>query len=125
MPAQSTARLDITRTGVLHPLRAGRREELDELVVLLYDELREIAHPPRVARDDASTLATTALVHEAYLELVDARDARWNDRAHFLSFRGLTHDEIAAALGVTVRTVRAVECDRGKAPMLLRELLAS
>lgn len=177
---------------LLSQLRAGSREALDHITGLVYDELREIARRHRRARDNASSLATTALVHEAYLKLVDQSQATWNDRAHFLAlaavamrhiltdrakarfaakrggsrvaitldeeliaaedqpdallqiddalrrldevddrlarivecrfFGGLTNEEIARVLGVTVRTV-----ERGwvKARMLLRDELTS
>ena len=72
------------RTDFLGELRSGRREALDQLIVTMYDELRQIAHRHR-ARDGAATLTTTALVHEAYLKLVDQSRAQWNDRAHFLA----------------------------------------
>lgn len=72
-------------TDVLTQLRSGRREVLDTLIVTLYDELRDIAHRHRMRRGDDATLVTTALVHEAYLKLVDQSRARWNDRAHFLA----------------------------------------
>lgn len=70
---------------VLAALRTGGRETLDRLIPLLYKELREIAHRHLIVRGDGATLATTALVHEAYLKLVDQSQARWNDRAHFLA----------------------------------------
>src|SRR4029079_820936 len=73
-----------THDDILDRLRSGKRAELDELTSLLYNELREIAHRHHAARGD-DTLATTALVHEAYLKLVDQSRARWNDRAHFLA----------------------------------------
>ena len=175
----------------LDALRSGSREALDRLTATLYHELREIAHRHGARRDPAETLATTALVHEVYLKLVDQSRAGWNDRAHFLSvaaiamrhilldrakarvrlkrggteqavtldeesagavddavallemdealerlaeidprlarvvecrfFGSLTHEEIAEALGVTVRTV---ERDWAKARLLLRVELA-
>jgi RNA polymerase sigma factor (TIGR02999 family) len=73
---------------VLEQLRGGR-ESLDRLIVTLYDELREIAHRHRAARGEVETIATTALVHEAYLKLVDQSSARWNDRAHFLALAAI------------------------------------
>lgn len=72
-------------TDLIEQLRGGGREALDELTVILYKELREIAHRHRAARREDNTLATTALVHEAYLKLVDQSRAQWNDRVHFLS----------------------------------------
>jgi RNA polymerase sigma factor (TIGR02999 family) len=51
----------------------------------MYEELRRLAHQ-RLRRDEWShTLDTTALVHDAYLKLVDIRLARFQDRAHFLA----------------------------------------
>lgn len=74
---------------VLAALRSGDRDTLNSLVPLLYDELRAIAsrHLARGRRIGAQegTLATTALVNEAYLKLVDQAQAKWNDRAHFLA----------------------------------------
>ena len=85
-----------SRTDFLDVLRIGRREELDRITALLYDELREIAHRHRVARRDNGTLATTALVHEAYLKLVDQSRAEWNDRAHFLALAAVAMRHILA-----------------------------
>ena len=81
---------------LLEQLRSGRREALDALTVLLYAELREIAHRHRAIRDDASTLPTTAIVHEAYLKLVDQSRAAWTDRAHFLSLAAVAMRHILA-----------------------------
>ena len=52
---------------------------------MVYDELREIAH--RQLRNERSghTLSTTALVHEAYLRLVNVNQVQWKDRAHFVA----------------------------------------
>ena len=52
---------------------------------LLYDPLRRIAHRRLTQERSDHTLGTTALVHEAYLDLVDGNRATWNDRAHFLA----------------------------------------
>ena len=81
---------------LLEELRSGHREALDRITVLVYDELREIAHRHRLARNDNGTLATTALVHEAYLKLVDQSRARWNDRAHFLALAAVAMRHILA-----------------------------
>lgn len=55
----------------------------DELLPLVYDELRRLA-AARLAREQAGqTLQATALVHEAYLRLVGSGSNRWNSRAHF------------------------------------------
>lgn len=70
---------------LLDDLRAGRREALDELFPLVYDELRELAHRQRRGWKGDDTLDTAALVHEAYLKLVDQRRATWDTEAHFLA----------------------------------------
>jgi len=61
----------------------GHREALTELTPLVYSELRRLAnHYFRSERPD-HTLQPTALVHEAYLRLVDQTSVRWENRAHF------------------------------------------
>ena len=72
-------------TDLLISLSNGNREALNELVPLVYDELRRIARLKlRLERPD-HTLDTTALVHEAYLKLIRLDLVRWQSRAHFLS----------------------------------------
>lgn len=73
-----------TRANVLEELRTGGQESLDRLFPLVYRELRTIAHR-HVASRKNGTLATTELVHEAYLKLVDQSRAQWRDRAHFFA----------------------------------------
>src|SRR5260370_31154535 len=62
---------------------AGGRAALDELVPLVYDELRGLASAYLARERHGHTLQTTALVHEAYLKLVDQRRVQWQNRAHF------------------------------------------
>jgi RNA polymerase sigma factor (TIGR02999 family) len=177
-------------TDVLTALRTGGGESLDRVIPLVYQELRVMAHRQIASRGRGGTLQTTALVHEAYLKLVDQSRADWRDRAHFLAvasiamrhvlvdrakarlalkrggalrritldeqeigvddqpdalvqldealqrlgdveprlvrvvecrfFGGLTEEEIAEALGLTVRTVQR---DWAKARMMLRRAL--
>jgi RNA polymerase sigma factor (TIGR02999 family) len=61
------------------------RDSLDRLVVVLYTELRQIAHRHLSRRRDGATLNTTALVHEAYLKLEVQSRAEGHDRVHFLA----------------------------------------
>lgn len=70
-------------TEFLADLRSGRREALDQILPLLYHELRRAARRELAARP-SDTLSTTALVHELYLKLAHARRPDWRDRAHFL-----------------------------------------
>jgi RNA polymerase sigma factor (TIGR02999 family) len=73
---------DVTR--LLLDLSNGRREATDELLPLVYAQLRDLA--ARLLRNERPdhTLQPTALVHEAYLRLVDQRVGTWENRAHFL-----------------------------------------
>ncbi len=74
---------DITR--LLVAAREGESSAMDELFPLVYDELHGMAHGRLRRRSPGQTLNTTALVHEAYLKLVDQTRAQWNDRSHFLA----------------------------------------
>ena len=53
--------------------------------MLVYDELRRLAHGYMKRERSGHTLQTSALVHEAFLKLVDQKDARWQNRAHFFA----------------------------------------
>lgn len=76
-------------TGLLRAWRGGDRAALDELLPLVYDELRRIArrHMARERRDH--TLQPTALVHEAFGRLIDATTP-WEDRVHFFAVAATT-----------------------------------
>lgn len=95
-----------TPTDVLTELRLGRREAVDRLVPLVYEELRSIAHRQLALRGRGGTLATTELIHEAYLKLVDQSRAQWKDRAHFLALASVA--------------MRHVLVDRAKARVALK-----
>lgn len=58
---------------------------MDQVVPQVYDELRRIAHRYLRGEQTGHTLSTTALVHEAYIRLVDAEQLTWEDRNHFLA----------------------------------------
>ncbi|MET0754246.1 MAG: sigma-70 family RNA polymerase sigma factor, partial [Pyrinomonadaceae bacterium] len=70
-------------TKILNTLNDDNREVLDTLVPLVYKELHMQAH--RYLRSERAnhTLQTTALINEAYLRLVEQKDMRWQNRAHF------------------------------------------
>ena len=70
-------------TQLLTDYRTGKREALDELLPLVYDELHRIAARYLRAERREHTLQPTALVNEAYLRLVDQRNVDWQNRAHF------------------------------------------
>jgi RNA polymerase sigma factor (TIGR02999 family) len=72
-------------TERLLAIRGGDREALNQLMPLVYDRLRAIAHARLQGRDPGASLETTGLVHEAYLRLVDQSRADWRDRGHFFA----------------------------------------
>jgi RNA polymerase sigma factor (TIGR02999 family) len=72
-------------TTLLTAWRRGNRVALDELFPLVYEDLRRRAHRCLRAEAAGHTLTTTALVHEAYLKLIDGERVQWEDRAHFLA----------------------------------------
>ena len=71
-------------TQILEDWKNGRREALDRLLPIVYDELRRVAH--RLLQSEyAETLPTTALVHEAYLKLVNQHSVDWENRGQFFA----------------------------------------
>lgn len=70
-------------THLLKQAQAGNRQSLDEFLPLVYDELKRIA-AYKISLERANhTLQATALVHEAYLRLIDQHSVDWQNRAHF------------------------------------------
>ena len=72
-------------TRLLQDWSDGRREALDQLLPLVYDELRRLAHSYLTRERPDHTLQTTALVHEAYLKLIDQHSVNWQNRAQFFA----------------------------------------
>jgi RNA polymerase sigma factor (TIGR02999 family) len=73
-------------TRVLSAIDQGEPDAAAQLLPLVYDELRKLAAQKLAQERPGQTLQATALVHEAYLRLVDAPDARpWNSRGHFFA----------------------------------------
>jgi len=70
-------------TQLLLQLSGGNHEVAGELVPLIYAELKRIAGGQLRKERPGHTLQATALVHEAYLKLVDQRGVTWQSRAHF------------------------------------------
>lgn len=63
----------------------GKDAVFDQLLPLVYDDLRRIAHRQLQRERMSHTLCTTDLVHESYLNLVNRTHCSWNDRAHFFA----------------------------------------
>jgi RNA polymerase sigma-70 factor, ECF subfamily len=72
-------------TQILHEFRQGNQDARDRLVPLVYRELRRIAKAHMRRECAIHSLQPTALVHEAYLRLIDIRRIEWQDRAHFFA----------------------------------------
>jgi RNA polymerase sigma factor (TIGR02999 family) len=117
----------------------GDPHALEELMPLVYRELRRLAHG-RLGRERADhTLQTTALVHEAYLRLVDQQEANWQNRAQFFAvaaqmMRRILVDYARArqygkrggdAQNVELDEAMVVSRDRATAVVALDELLMS
>ena len=78
----------LQQTGVTELLvnwSNGDQEALNKLIPLVYDELHKLARRYLRRERPDHTLQTTALVHEAYLKLVDQREANWENRVHFFA----------------------------------------
>jgi RNA polymerase sigma factor (TIGR02999 family) len=73
-------------TRILHQLDQGDPSAAEQLLPLVYDELRKLAAERMAQEKPGQTLQATALVHEAYLRLVDVEKAQhWNSRGHFFA----------------------------------------
>jgi len=72
-------------TQLLQAWRDGDESALDKLMPLVYKELRQLAHHYMLGERRGHLLQTSALVNEAYLQLIDARQVEWQDRAHFFA----------------------------------------
>src|SRR5207302_9315583 len=75
---------DVTR--ILSAIEQGDPRAAEQLLPLVYDELRKLAAEKMANERPGQTLEATALVHEAYLRLVDVKQAQhWNGRGHFFA----------------------------------------
>jgi len=77
-------------TQLLREASNGNRQSLDQLLPLVYQELRSLADSFMRRERSSHTLQPTALVHEAYIRLIDQRNVNWEDRAHFMSIAAET-----------------------------------
>jgi RNA polymerase sigma factor (TIGR02999 family) len=87
-------------TELLRAWSGGDQTALEELIPIVEAELRRLARIYMSRERIGHTLQTTALVNEAFLRLVDARNVRWQDRAHFL--------------GISARLMRRVLVDHAR-----------
>lgn len=108
-------------SALLKQWEGGDRQAFDQLMAHLYQDIHAIA--VRTLRSERQlTISPTALVHEAYLRLVNLTEMRWQDRAHFLSMASrLTRQ----ALVDEARRFRAEKRDGGKSVTLSDENLGA
>ena len=89
-------------TRILSQIEQGDPSAAEQLLPLIYDELRSLAAKRLVQEKSGQTLQATALVHEAYLRLVDNSKAQhWNSRGHFF--------------GAAAQAMRRILVERGSA----------
>src|SRR5450432_3008828 len=74
---------DVTR--ILSAIEQGDSQAAEQLLPLVYTELRRLAAQKLAREAPGQTLQATALVHEAYLRLVGSEDPGWNGRGHFFA----------------------------------------
>src|SRR5436309_3623937 len=95
---------DVTR--ILDRARQGDPKAADELLPLVYEELRRLAAHKMANESAGQTLQPTALVHEAWLRLIGAEDVKWEGRAHFF--------------GAASEAMRRILIDRARRKQALR-----
>ena len=103
-------------TGVLARLDAGDATALDELLPLVYEELRTLARRQRRRLGAAETMNTTGLVHEVYLKLVGSERITATGRAHFFALAARAMRQV---LSNNARARRAARRGGGLAPVAL------
>jgi RNA polymerase sigma-70 factor (ECF subfamily) len=80
------AALDPTAsTDLLLQACSGEAHAVASIFPVIYDELRRLAHRQLQKEPEGHTLSTTALVHEAYMRLIDQTRVQWSGRAHFMA----------------------------------------
>ena len=72
-------------TQLLIDCSNGSQDAFKQLFPLVYEELRRLAHRYMTQERPGHTLQTTAVVHEAYLRLIDQKHVQWQNRAHFFA----------------------------------------
>ena len=104
-------------TCLLLDWRGGDEQALDRLMPLVYQELRKVAYR-QMRREGAITLQPTALVHEAYMRMVDL-EIQWQDRAHFFA---LAASMMRRILIDEAKRRRAAKRGGGEPLLLLEEM---
>ena len=112
-------------TQLLIDCSDGNQDAFNKLYPLVYEELRRLAHRYMSQERPGHTLQTTAVVHEAYLRLIDQKHVQWQNRAHFFAIASqmmrrilITH---AQSHAYTKRTGGALKVSLDEAAILSQE----
>jgi len=108
---------DVTR--ILEAAQQGDPSAADQLLPLVYKELRRLAAHKMASESAGHTLQPTALVHEAYLRLVGNADQKWNGRAHFF---GAAAEAMRRILIENARRKRAARHGGGQVRLDIQEI---
>jgi RNA polymerase sigma factor (TIGR02999 family) len=108
-------------TGLLEAFEGGDRDALDQLLPLVYDELRRIAHRELRRERPDHTLSTTEVVHEAYLKLLDQGHVTSGEQVRFLAVAATA---VRRALIEHARRRDAVKRGGGQRPLTLDDEIA-
>ena len=108
-------------TRLLQAAGAGNREAVDQLLPLVYDELRQIARGQFRSERASHTLHPTALVHEAYLKLVGQASIGFADRSQFF---GVAAQAMRRILIDYARQRKRLKRGEGRVPIPIEEALA-
>lgn len=93
-------------TQLLQSAQSGNREVINQLLPLLYDEMRSIAHQKLKFERNGHTLDTTSLVHETYFKLINHEEVEWQSRTHFLAISALAMKRILINYAEKKRAVK-------------------
>jgi RNA polymerase sigma-70 factor (ECF subfamily) len=103
-------------TALLHSFSDGNQDAKQKLFSVVYKKLHNLAHSAMRKERPDHTLQTTALVHEAYMRLVQNRDERWQNRRHFFSTAATAMRRI---LVDEARRRKSAKRGSGKSPVTL------
>ncbi len=98
-------------TQLLRAWCSGEQSALDRLMPLVYAELHRLAHLYIARERPGHALQTSALVHEAYIRLIDASQIDWKDRAHFFAISARVMRRVLVEFARSRRSARR-GCDR-------------
>src|ERR1039457_2974957 len=106
-------------TRILDRVHEGDPTAAEELLPLVYQELRKLAAQKMAQELPGQTLQPTALVHEAWLRLIGTEDIRWNGRAHFF---GAAAEAMRRILIKSARRKRAQRHGGGQARLDINQI---